>query len=55
MKMNDLQRLENVLNTGSNEILIEENVRADAERSLKRMVDFANKHIRPDMKVTGDA
>jgi quinolinate synthase len=55
MKMNDLQRLEKVLNTGSNEILIEETVRADAERSLKRMVDFANKHIRQDMKVTGDA
>jgi len=55
MKMNDLQRLEKVLNTGSNEILIDETIRAEAERSLKRMVDFANTHIRPDMKVTGDA
>jgi quinolinate synthase len=55
MKMNDLQRLERVLSTGDNEILIDELVRADAERSLKRMVDFAKQHIRPDMKVTGDA
>ena len=41
--------------TGANEILIDEDVRAKAERSLKRMVDFANEHIRPGMKVTGDA
>lgn len=55
MKMNDLQRLENVLETGENEIHIDEKVRAKAERSLKRMVDFANEHIRPGMKVTGNA
>ena len=55
MKMNDLQRLAKVLKTGGNEIHIEENVRSKAERSLKRMVDFANEHIRPGMKVTGDA
>lgn len=55
MKMNDLQRLAKVLKTGDNEIHIEENVRSKAERSLKRMVDFANEHIRPGMKVTGDA
>jgi len=55
MKMNDLQRLEQVLNTGKNEILIDEDVRGKAERSLKRMVDFANEHIRPGMKVSGDA
>ncbi len=55
MKMNDLQRLAKVLDTGTNEIHIEESVRAQAERSLKRMVDFANEHIRPGMKVTGDA
>ena len=53
--MNDLQRLEHVLETGENEIHIEESVRAKAERSLKRMVDFANEHIRPGMKVSGDA
>ncbi len=55
MKMNDLQRLNRVLDTGENEIHIEEEVRAKAERSLKRMVDFANEHIRPGMKVTGNA
>lgn len=55
MKMNDLQRLEKVLDSGDNEILIDEAVRSKAERSLKRMVDFANEHIRPGMKVTGDA
>ncbi len=55
MKMNDLQRLAKVLKTGDNEILIDEGVRSKAERSLKRMVDFANEHIRPGMKVTGNA
>jgi quinolinate synthase len=55
MKMNDLQRLEKVLNSGNNEILIDEAIRTKAERSLKRMVDFAKEHIRTDMKVTGDA
>lgn len=55
MKMNDLQRLARVLDTGDNEIHIEEQVRSKAERSLKRMVDFANEHIRPGMKVTGNA
>lgn len=55
MKMNDLQRLAKVLETGDNEILINEEVRAKAERSLRRMVDFANDHIRPGMKVTGNA
>jgi len=55
MKMNDLQRLAKVLETGENEIVIDEAVRVDAARSLKRMVDFANEHIRPGMKVSGDA
>jgi quinolinate synthase len=55
MKMNDLQRLEKVLATGNNEIHIEEAIRAKAERSLRRMVDFANEHIRPGIKVTGNA
>ncbi len=55
MKMNDLQRLNKVLDTGDNEIVIDEEVRSKAERSLKRMVDFANEHIRPGMKVTGNA
>lgn len=55
MKMNDLQRLEKVLATGNNEILIDEDVRFKAARSLTRMVDFANTHIRPGLKVTGNA
>lgn len=55
MKMNDLQRLLHVLKTGENEIHIEESVREKAAISLKRMVDFANEHIKPGMKVTGNA
>lgn len=55
MKMNDLQRLKKVLDTGINEIHIDEQVRVKAARSLKRMVDFANEHIRPGIKVTGNA
>jgi len=55
MKMNDLRRLDNILNSGENEIIIDEEIRVKAARSLKRMVDFANEHIRPGMKVTGDA
>jgi len=44
MKMNDLQRLAHVLETGANEVKIEEDIRRRAERSLKRMVDFARDH-----------
>lgn len=55
MKLNDLPRLEHVLDTGDNEILIDEPIRAEAEKSLKRMVDFARTHIHSTMKVSGDA
>ena len=55
MKMNDLQRLEKVLESGDNEVHIDEEVRSKAARSLTRMVDFANTHIRPGIKVTGNA
>lgn len=55
MKLNDLARLEHVLDTGDNEILIDETIRAEAEKSLKRMVDFARTHIHSTMKVSGDA
>lgn len=55
MKMNDLRRLEHVLDTGENEITIDEETRLKAARSLKRMVDFANEHIRSGMRVTGNA
>lgn len=54
MKMNDVSRLEQILSTGENEIQIDETVRIKAEKSLKRMVDFAKKHISADVKITGD-
>ena len=55
MKMNDLQRLADVLESGANEVLIDEQIRVRAEVSLKRMVNFAQTHINPKMKVTGNA
>ena len=55
MKMNDLNRLEKVLITGENEVIIDEEIRSKAQISLKRMVDFSAEHISPDIKVTGDA
>ena len=42
MKMNDLQRLEHVLASGENEILIDEDIRRKAARSITRMVEFRN-------------
>jgi len=55
MKMNDLARLVHVLETGENEVLIDEQIRVKAEKSLKRMVEFARTHISPTMHVTGNA
>jgi quinolinate synthase len=55
MKMNDLARLAHVLETGDNEVVIDEEIRAQAEKSLKRMVDFAREHIGQEVKVTGNA
>ena len=43
MKMNDLKKMANVLEYGSNEILIDEAVRKQAQVSLKRMVEFGKK------------
>ena len=40
MKMNDLPRLLRVLETGENEILVEESIRKQAARSITRMVEF---------------
>ena len=40
MKMNDLQRLDDVLTHGRNEILIDPAVRRNAERAIHRMVEF---------------
>jgi len=55
MKMNDLMGLERVLESGANEVFIDEAVRVRAEVSLKRMVDFAREHIKPGIRVTGNA
>ncbi len=55
MKMNDLARLAHVLETGDNEVFVEEEIRAQAEKSLKRMVDFAREHSSQNVKVTGNA
>jgi len=55
MKMNDLPRLAHVLETGANEVIIDESIRRRAEVSLKRMVDFARRHIQSGMHVTGNA
>ena len=40
MKLNDLPRLEHVLKTGENEILIDASIREKAARSITRMVEF---------------
>lgn len=40
MKMNDLKKMSDALEFGNGEILIEEGIRAQAEVSLKRMVEF---------------
>ncbi len=44
MAMNSLQNLEQVLRTGSNEILIEEEIRRKAVIPIQRMLDFAREH-----------
>ncbi|MGI9311586.1 MAG: quinolinate synthase NadA [bacterium] len=44
MKMNDLQRLDAVLSSdGRDEILIDPDIRARAERSIRRMVEFGER------------
>ncbi len=55
MKMNDVARLVHVLESGENEVLIDEDIRVKAEKSLKRMVDFAREHLSPTVRVTGNA
>lgn len=44
MKMNDLDRLLKVLVDGREEILIDENIRRQAEKSIKRMLEFGKRH-----------
>ena len=44
MKMNDLQRLERALVSPEGEITIDEAIRKQAERSIRRMVEFGKRH-----------
>jgi len=44
MKMNDLYRVKNVLETMRDEVILDETVRKQAERSIRRMVDFGRQH-----------
>lgn len=44
MKMNDLPRLKRVLEQGDNEIHIDEAIRAKAEKSIRRMIEFGRQH-----------
>jgi quinolinate synthase len=44
MAMNHLQNLADVLRTGNNEIHIPEDIRARAQTSTQRMIDFVNEH-----------
>jgi quinolinate synthase len=41
MAMNDLDRLAQVLETGANEIHVDEKIRVKALRATQRMLDFA--------------
>lgn len=47
MAMNDLDKLEHVLMTGTNEIHVPEDIRVRALRSTRRMLDFARAHPAP--------
>lgn len=53
MAMNDLRNLVNVLETGTNEIHIDEEIRRKALRSTQRMLDFAAE-LKAGKVVTGD-
>jgi len=46
MAMNGLRNLARVLETGDNEILIDEAIRARAVRPIRRLLDFAQQHRR---------
>ncbi len=47
MKMNDLQRLKNVLANLSDEVHVDERIRKQAERSIRRMIEFGKKYAPP--------
>ena len=50
MAMNGLQKLAQVLETGANEILVDEPTRQRAVHSIQRMLDFAaQQHIKPSV------
>ena len=47
MKMNDLQRLKNVLVHLEDEVRVDEQIRKQAERSIRRMVEFGKQYAPP--------
>jgi quinolinate synthase len=47
MKMNDIDRLLDVLEDGGDEVRIDEDIRRRAERSIKRMIEFGKQHADP--------
>ena len=47
MKMNDLERLRNVLSNLTGEVVLDESIRKQAERSILRMVEFGKKFAPP--------
>jgi quinolinate synthase len=50
MAMNGLQKLAQVLETGANEILVDEPTRQRAVHSIQRMLDFAaQQQIKPSV------
>ncbi|MCF8056984.1 MAG: quinolinate synthase NadA [Desulfocapsa sp.] len=53
MAMNGLRNLKHILETGANEIVVEESVRRKALIPLKRMMDFA-KELHVSMKMKGN-
>ncbi len=54
MAMNGLRNLKHILETGANEIVVEESIRRQALIPLKRMMDFAKeRHVSMKMKGNG--
>jgi quinolinate synthase len=49
MAMNGLQKLVQVLETGTNEIHVDEAIRMKAVRSIQRMLDFADQERRQEL------
>ena len=52
MGMNALQNLEQVLQSGENEIIIDPEIRKKAVIPIQRMLDFAEQHTRETRKIT---